>query len=395
MHYSSHIQQYLDAIKGCDAFFVAEREHFKIINYISMGNDVFPNPASAPDAETAAHWHLRRQCRGLIFDHHGNVISLPIHKFFNAMERDETQIHCIDLNEPHVILDKCDGSMVRPIPIGDDYRLGTKMGMTEVAMQAEVWVAQRPNYDEFIRLHLERGQTPIFEWCSRKQRIVIDYPVDRLVLIAIRDLATGQYKSYQQMLTYGAAYDVEVVRAYDGTAENMRALVEETRVLQNQEGWIIRFDDGRMIKIKAEDYCIRHSAKDSIMMEKNTIGLMLTEKLDDIKPVLDNDTRSQLEKYETAFWKGISDSEKIWSTVNNSCRGIYGTDRKAFALSDMAKVMDGNLKSAIFRAWDVENFDWRQAVLDVVAKHIGSQNRVDAVRALWGGAHFSLNQPDE
>jgi len=151
MQYSTRIEDYLAAIEGCEAFFVAEREHFKIINYISMGNDVFPDPNTAPDAETARKWLLRRQCRGLIFSHAGDVISLPIHKFFNVSERDETQLHRIDLDRQHVILSKLDGSMVRPIPVGDGYRLGTKMSMTNVSMQAEVWLADHPNYDLFIR----------------------------------------------------------------------------------------------------------------------------------------------------------------------------------------------------------------------------------------------------
>ena len=135
IYYSTRIEDYLDAISGCEAFFVAERDHFKVINYISMGNDVFPDPMAAPDEITARKWGLRRQCRGIIFDHDGNVISLPIHKFFNVNEKDETQSHLIDLTQPHVILEKLDGSMIRTIPLGNTFRLGTKMGITDVSMQ--------------------------------------------------------------------------------------------------------------------------------------------------------------------------------------------------------------------------------------------------------------------
>ena len=253
MYYSNRIEDYLEAIADCDAFFVAERDHFKVINYLRSGNDVFPDPTFAPDEKTARLWGLRRQCRGLIFDHSGTVISLPIFKFFNVNERDETQLHKIDLSRPHVILEKLDGSTIRPVPIGHSYKLASKMGFTEVAAQAEDWLVGRNNYDDFIQLHLERGQTPLFEWTSRKQKIVIDYPEDQLVLIAIRDNTTGKCKSYGQMRTYAEAYDIALVRQYSGSVENMERLVAETESLIGQEGWIIRFEDDTMYKIKAED----------------------------------------------------------------------------------------------------------------------------------------------
>jgi hypothetical protein len=47
--YSNRIEPYLEAIADCDAFFVAEREYGRIINYRRMGSDVFPDPATAPD----------------------------------------------------------------------------------------------------------------------------------------------------------------------------------------------------------------------------------------------------------------------------------------------------------------------------------------------------------
>lgn len=174
----NHIDEVKSAIDGVEGFIVAERDWGTVINYVQMGNQTFPEVIDVPTA-------IRRECRGLIFDKNGFLVSRPLHKFFNLGERTETLVENVDISQPHVILEKLDGSMIRPFPTADGYRLGTKMGITDVAMQAELWLADNDNYDEFIQLHLDRGQTPIFEWCSRKQRIVIDYPQDRLVLIEI------------------------------------------------------------------------------------------------------------------------------------------------------------------------------------------------------------------
>lgn len=384
MKYSTRIDDYLNAIQDCDAFIVADREYGRIINYIVMRNDVFPDPASAPDKETAERWELRRHCRGLMFDYNGDVLSVPYHKFFNVGERLETLIENIDMTRPHVILEKIDGSMVRPIKLGDAYRMGTKMGITDVAMQSEVFVAEHPNYDKFIRFMISVDHTPIFEWCSRKQRIVIDYPKDRLVLTAIRNNKTGEYVNISQLKEVVKPCDIELVRMYEGNANNMEMLLAETAGLQGQEGWVIRFDFD-MYKIKAEEYVLVHHAKADILREKGVIEMIIDEKADDVKAFLPQEDRDRLNDYETSFWQGINETSIKWEEANEHVHNWFGRDRKKFAL-EMANDMSQSLRGAIFRAWDETKFDWRQAVVDTIRKNISTQAKVDAIRDVWGGA---------
>ena len=120
----THIDQVLTVIKDSPEFIVAERENYNVINYMVSMADTFPE---VTDVNAA----IRRECRGLVFDKQGYVIARRLHKFFNVNEKDETQLSKIDLDQPHVILEKLDGSMVTPIPIGDHLRWGTKMGITD------------------------------------------------------------------------------------------------------------------------------------------------------------------------------------------------------------------------------------------------------------------------
>lgn len=87
-------------------------------------------------------------------------------------------------------------SMITPIPVDGNIRWGTKMGVTDVALGAEEFVAKNPQYQELAKWCIQNKKTPIFEWVSRKQRIVIDYEEDNLILIAIRDNVTGEYMPY-------------------------------------------------------------------------------------------------------------------------------------------------------------------------------------------------------
>jgi RNA ligase len=382
--YSNRIEPYLEAIADCDAFFVADREYGRIINYRRMGSDVFPDPVTAPDAHTAYLWGLRRQCRGLVFDLEGNVISPGFEKFFNLNENAETQSMHLDLGQSHMIVVKEDGSLIRPIPMVDGgYRLATKMGLTSVALQPEAWVQQNPAYDHMIRDMLREGWVPLMEWCSRQNRIVVDYPEDRLILLAVRGVQDGVYMTYSQMQELATEYGAELVRRYEGTVHNMQYLMDETRDLQGQEGWVIWFDNGYRVKLKASEYLQIHRAKDQILRENALIGMILDEKLDDVKSFLPDADREAVSAYEMAFWQGVGETAMQWRLKHDVVKQQFGDDRKAFAL-EWAHQFDGHLRAAMFKAWTDREFDWQTAVTDVVRKNLGSSTRVDETRHLWG-----------
>lgn len=396
----NRLEEVREAIKDSKEFIVAEREWGFVVNYLVSGPDTFPGVHTAGGSarmreEATRAKAIRRECRGLIFDRNGDLISRPYHKFFNVNERDETQADRIDLGQPHVILEKLDGSMIRPIPLGNAYRLGTKMGITDVSLQAEAWMADRPNYDAFIRGCIDSGCTPIFEWCSRKQRIVVDYPVDRLVLTAVRNNLHGTYLGIHGLRGLAEAWDLDLVREYPGTTSSMEHLLAETRDLQGQEGWIIRFEDGHMLKLKGSEYVTIHKAKDRILRENGVIEMLLDEKVDDVKSFLPEADRHALECYEREFWHGVQDTAARWQMAYVDAKSLFGADRKAFAM-EWAPKFDQYLRAAIFKAWDNPDFDFRAAVVDAVRKNLGTQNKVNNARHLWGGAKWGyLDNGDE
>jgi len=388
----------LPAIEGRDEFIVANREWGTVVNYMVSMADTFPEVrttgGSAKMREEADRIKaIRRECRGLLFYPDGRIMSRRLHKFFNVNERDETLAHKIDLGQPHVILEKLDGSMITPVFTAAGIRWGTKMGITEVSMQAEEFVAHHPNYAEFAEVIMEQGFTPIFEWCSRKQRIVIDYPEDRLVLIAIRNNVTGEYvpyfSAYQDLAGFSVNYNIDLVKIYAGTTENMEHLIAETRAMADAEGWIIRFDDGHMLKIKGDWYVRIHKTKDNLLWEKNLIELMINEKLDDTKPyMLDEDLR-RVEAFETDFWKGINGIvnwyEEYFQTVLAT-----GADRKQFAQSMMPSIPKGSfLPQFVFGRFDGK--DGRELIINHIKKNCGTQTKVDSVREMWGGAKWNYS----
>lgn len=380
----THLDQVRPAIEGSDEFIIAEREWGYVVNYMVAMNDTFPFVFTEADA-------IRRECRGLLFYPDGRIMSRRLHKFFNINERDETQFNAIDFTQPHVILEKLDGSMITPVFTNDGIRWGTKMGITEVSMQAEEFVAKHPQYEQFARWCEDKpGYTPIFEWCSRQQRIVVDYPQDRLVLIAARRKDSGVYASLQWLQEYGDMFDIEVVKTYSGSAKSMAHLMDETKDAEGIEGYIIRFDDGHMVKIKAADYLRKHKTKDAISLEKNIISLLVNEQMDDVKAFLLDDDRKRVEDFETDFWIGVNQVVQSYDHYFDTVIA-HGLDRKQYAIQWMPtiKAQDQFAPGIVFGRYDGR--DTRTMVLDLIKRSTGSQTKIDEVRHLWGGFKWDYN----
>jgi RNA ligase len=194
MHYAfpeiRHIEDVLPHIEGREEFVVAERDFGTVINYVVAMADTFD--MTGPDDLGGA---IRRECRGIKFHPNGEIAARPFFKFFNTGEREETQPHRIDMSQPHVIMEKRDGSMIHPMMVNGYIRWMTKMGITEVAMQAEKFVAKNIKYKDFAAWCIKEKLTPIFEWTSPFNQIVLPYENDQLTLLAVRENVGGKFLS--------------------------------------------------------------------------------------------------------------------------------------------------------------------------------------------------------
>jgi RNA ligase len=321
---------------------------------------------------------LRRECRGIIFDSKtGEILRRPFHKFFNVNERDETQDHSVDLSRPHAILEKLDGSMIAPFIVGDKLIWGTKMGATDVAKPVEDFVDDR--YIDFAVRCIAKGYTPIFEWCSRKQCIVLDYSEDQLVLTAIRNMHTGVYTEYHWMQKWEKYYDIPVVRAFEPQSD-MKAFIEYVRDMEDLEGFVVRFNDGHMIKLKCDWYVQIHKAKEAILQDRNIVELILDDKLDDIKAHLPAEDRDRLTQFESGFNHAVF---IITNDIRSEMRGIKDMDRKTFALT-VAPHLDPFVRPIIFKNFDGSTFEKIEAdVRDTIRNNLGRTVKYEAIRDAW------------
>jgi RNA ligase len=183
-----HIDDVRPAIAGRDEFIIAERDFGFVVNYVAATSDTFD--MSGPDDTKGA---IKRECRGIKFSPNGEIAARPFHKWFNVNEKEETLIRNIDMTKPHFIEEKRDGSMLHPMKVNGEIRWMTKMGITEVAMQAEEFIEKNTRYKDFAAWCIREQLTPIFEWTSPNNKIVITYKEEQLTLLSVRHNITGKY----------------------------------------------------------------------------------------------------------------------------------------------------------------------------------------------------------
>jgi len=378
------IDDVLPHIQGREEFIVAEREGYKVINYVvAMADtfDMYPAGYGGPLSTYDLGGAMRRECRGLIFDADGNLMSRPFHKFFNVNEREETQTHEIDMTQPHVIMEKMDGSMIRPILVDGYLRLATKMGVTEVAMQAEEWLAKYSylrivvSRRDYLRSEIENGRTPIFEWVSPFNQIVIAYEEADLVYLGSRDNVTGEY-------FFDENAPFTKVPRYGSMDGNILEYIDRQREAEGREGDIIRFADGHMLKIKNDWYVRIHKTIDRVKFDRNIVDLIINENVDDVIPMLPQEQVDRIRDFEKRFWEAFVATEDRLAVYQMGCRLVYHNDRKRIALEFVPTLENKADASFIFRMLD--GHELRDLMIDHLRKNISSNTKWDSC-AVWLG----------
>ncbi len=355
----THISDVLPAIEGRNDFIVADKGDYKVIDYVYSLSDSFDDP-------------IRAECRGLKFYADGRIAARPLHKFKNIGEAPETQAHVLDFSQPHVVMEKLDGSMIHPAIVDDELVFMTRMGHTDVAKKAERHLT--PELAKVLRGLLDGGATPIFEFTAPDNRIVVSYGESALTLLAVRNTVDGAY--WPRHLLEGMG--LPVVRVFNNEHATGAGFAAYARAVLGFEGFVVRFDSGLWVKAKGEDYVLKHKAKDSILQEKNVLALVLSGGLDDVLPLLDEPDAEAARSYRDAVETGVA------ITVGGLRRFVADNDnvpQKEFATEKVSSLPKA-LRSLAFTIRKGADAD--EAVRTLLMANTNGQARVDEYRELHG-----------
>lgn len=239
------------------------------------------------------------EARGLTFDSTGKIVSRPFEKFFNINENQFTQFKDLDFTDAEYF-EKLDGSMITGLIIdgvqnGERLHFKTKKSFySDVALECNKDFAEDGRYVNFITGAQGNNKTPIFEYTSPMNRVILDYGMEpKLTLLAIRDNESGEYATYFTLDLMSKFYDIPLAKKYDHSSiVDVMGQDEDGR-----EGYVIYLKSGQRVKAKFPSYLSKHRVLDNFNM-RTIANMIVDECSDDMKPLLTPERLKLLEKIE-------------------------------------------------------------------------------------------------
>jgi RNA ligase len=353
------IADVLPHIEGDNGIYVTRFDDYDVIDYGYVAEDTFDRP-------------MRLECRGLKFGKDGKLLARPFHKFFNIGERQRPEE--IDWSQPHVVLDKLDGSMVHSCLLGGELTFMTRMGATAQAQLAASHMDE--NVLRLSRQMIASGMTAMFEFTSPDNRIVIAYDKPAISLLAIREIESGRYLTHSELSAMAARFGVPLVGVV-AAAGSMKEFVNQARELEEIEGYVIAFDDGHRLKLKTGYYALRHKALSGIAFEKNILAWVAEGAIDDVVPLLAPDIAARVLAYQSKIGDGLN---RNFRTVSDFVESHSGLERREFALAVKTK-LDKRLQPVAFSMLDGK--DGREILKNLLLWASHSDGRVETIRDMY------------
>ncbi|KAM9958083.1 hypothetical protein ACTFIW_013059 [Dictyostelium discoideum] len=409
-----------ECIKGVSGFRESIRDDTIVFNYDSLSDESFPDPLSEPDQKKQFLLRCRRECRGLIFDlKTEKLLCRKLHKFFNINEFKEVKAEFIDLNEPYILMDKIDGSLIAPMLNKGQVYWGSKQGISDLGTMLNDYVNRIEaiglvKYNDFSMKWIQLGYTPLFEYSSSKQQIILYYGEERLRCLALRNNHTGEYLKWRDLQETCTAFNVPMVDLIDTTSDQSLfksckstiELVELIKQMKLIEGCVLKFENsGKMYKIKTEWYITlaRLSLRSPkvIKHEKDVWAILLSGHYDDVKETIKMITNENEEPSEK-IQKIEKFSKILFDRIDLVSQGIILTiidakknqiQKKLFHNHPVQNNLTDSAKTFSYQYWEIINEnDTLSKHLSLVSKQLmsriknltNSNSKLETARSLLG-----------
>lgn len=305
------LHEALQAVEGRKEFVVKRyRERLVVVNYLITLPDSFDG--------------IRQEFRGIVFDDKTQeIISLPFHKFYCLNQREHTQYNLLkDLKG--VAYEKADGSLIHTFldPNTNEIVGSTRMSCeTPQAVQATKFARKNKQVWQLIEENIEAGYTPLFEYVSPNNQVVVAYPCERLVYLNSRNRKTGEYKFDERFPDKVQKYDLTLAEA-----------IEKSATLQEYEGWVFHLENGLWVKLKTPWYLTKHHTVDVLMKPMYFLcEISLDWKMDDFLQDVPNSYRQKLRDLDKKVHEDYLEFRQNLLTIDNSIKNKTST-RKDYAI---------------------------------------------------------------
>lgn len=298
-----------------------------------------------------------KMCRGLILDNEGNVLAKPFPKFFNMEEHSPEEIP----NESFEVFEKLDGSLGILFNYKGEWILATKGSFTSDQAVKGMEMLKKYRYERLLPKF-----TYLFEILYAENRIVCQYDFEDLILLAVIDNSDGYElkihndSTHLEGIRFRNLYNnlgFKMVKKYDGIDDytTLKSLISN-----DQEGYVVRFQNGFRMKIKGEEYVRLHRILTGFsnvdIWEYLKEGKDLTELLDRVPDEFDKWVKSTIRDIKYSYFQINERSGKLF---DHKMYGKYNDlepeiDKKKYA--EWVMNQEEILRPILFRMFDKKDY---------------------------------------
>jgi len=203
---------------------------------LSNGNPVYQFNYNR-DAMFGNMTKTERACRGLIVDCSGNILALPMEKFYNLGEPNCPKLPLL----PYQIWEKIDGSLGIIWHDGERWRCNTRGSFdspytsTGLFYWEQSGATANPNHTIMVEICVDGDEMPRAA-----------YKPEGIYLLAVRDRTTGVDIDLSEIdLPIDCASQLNV---------SIDDILDSKRTSEGIEGWVVRFNNGFRVKVKTAWY---------------------------------------------------------------------------------------------------------------------------------------------
>lgn len=282
---------------------------------------------------------VTKRTRGIVM-HGEQIIARPFAKFFNDTEHDPAEI---PWHLPCDVTEKLDGSLLIWFCFEGQWIAATRGSFMSEQSQvgAKIIQEQYPNFPFNPEI------TFLFEVLYPANRIVVNYGGRReVVLLAAIATATGNEISLDDIEKSG----LKTVRRLppDASVKELRTIIRD-----EEEGYVVRFENGFRMKVKGERYMELHRIITGLSSRTIWENLSQGVSLDRLLEVAPDECGDWIHKERAMQQAGFTGLKVRTQMAFKEVSSMQ--DRKTQALHLMANYRD--VSSAVFSALDGRSYD--------------------------------------
>ena len=356
-----------------------------------------------------------RNFRGTVYDKDSKeLLALPFFKFFNYNQSAFTLSNIVDNWKIKCIYEKVDGSLVYFYKVNNILVCRTKRSYTNLQSIRSMEIVNNDiKLKDFILNLIDKGYTPMFEFLSPINRLVVKYKFETLCYLGSRNRITGDMifpnDNHKELLDIDiwsnpniSTYPIiEKLKTIDDVVNEC----SRGRIINNifmklktftkykfinkivtyysnktrdkiREGYCIVFDNGEIIKIKRLSYLSIFRIRNNITSDKEIAINLFNNTLDDIISEFKDDTKvidyinMIIECIDDTWNKSINISKEFYNNNKDMNRKDYAIkarnklDSQSFSISmEYYKNHDTNIELEKVKESYINYKRWRKSKL--------------------------------